>query len=202
MRSFRLTRLTLLAGAVTGLAAMAVAGGKPAEVAELDKPITPFKLRDVTKDLKEHEKEDAALVDVAQYKGKKNVVLFWMSEQCGTTWKYEKRVGEMLKANAKNDVVFFALRSSLNDTPESIRKYAESKHFDMPVLDDPHSKVAKYFKARTTPSFAVSSSPALRSAGLSAPVAAGPRPGAGLPGWSLSRSPGEPPAASRRRPTP
>ena len=55
--------------------------------------------------------------------------------QCGTTWKYEKRVGEMLKANAKNDVVFFALRSSLNDTPESIRKYAESKHFDMPVLD-------------------------------------------------------------------
>src|SRR5213593_2330699 len=137
-----------------GMAAFA-AYARPEAAAELDKPITPFKLKDVTKDLKDGEKEDAALVDLAQYKGKKAVVLFFMSERCGTTWKYEKRVGNMLKDYAKKPVVFLGVRSSLNDTPETIRKYAESKHFDMPVLDDPKSEMAYYFKARNTPAFVV-----------------------------------------------
>ena len=144
-----------MAGAVL-IGGSAIALSAPgAETAELDKPVSDFKLKDVTRDLKASEKEEVALVNIAQYKDKKAVVLFFMSEKCGTTWKYEKRVGKLLKDNAKKDVVVLGVRSSLNDTSESIRKFAESKNFAMPVLDDPKSEMARYYKARQTPTFVV-----------------------------------------------
>src|SRR5262245_34177346 len=80
------------------------ASPEPAELATIDKPVSDWKLKDVTHDRKEGEKDDAAMVDIASYKGKKNVVLFFMSEKCGTTWRYEKRVGAMLKQAPKQDV--------------------------------------------------------------------------------------------------
>lgn len=160
MKFRSLFRSELALSVATGMAVLALTGGVGAnptahEPAVLDKPVTEFKLKDVTRDLKDGEKEDAALVSLAGYKGKKAVVLFFMSERCGTTWKYEKRIGKMLKDIEKKDVVFLGVRSSMNDTPESIRKYADQRNFDMPVLDDPKSELAKYFKARVTPTFVV-----------------------------------------------
>ncbi len=125
------------------------------ELAAVDKAIIDWKLQDVTHDRKEGEKESAAMVDLATYRGRKNVVLFFMSEKCGTTWKYEKRVGAMLKQAPKQDVVWLGVKSSALDTPESIRKYAEFRHFDMPVLDDARNRMANYFKTRVTPTFIV-----------------------------------------------
>src|SRR6266496_3494432 len=102
MNSRRISRfLAAVLGLSLGWAAYATAYPSPEMAAEMDKPITPFKLKDVTKDLKDGEKPDAALVNLAEYKGKKAVVLFFMSERCGTTWKYEKRVGTMLKDYSK-----------------------------------------------------------------------------------------------------
>src|SRR5690349_11595955 len=63
----------------------------------LDKPVTDFKLKDLTHEKKEGEKEDAAFIALSQFKDKKSVVLFFLSEQCGTTWKYEKRVGKLMQ---------------------------------------------------------------------------------------------------------
>lgn len=127
---------------------------KPARAA-LDKPVKEFTLRDVMHDLKPDEKEADADISLARFKGKKNVVLFFMSEKCSVTWRYEKRVGQMLKDYAKKDVVFLGVRSSANDTPESIRKFAEAKNFAMPVLDDVANRMADYYKVQVTPTFVV-----------------------------------------------
>lgn len=122
------------------------------KLAEIDKPVQDFKLKDVAKDLKPTEKEEAALVALSQFKDKKSVVLFFMSEKCGTTWRYEKRVGELMKQYGK-DVAFLGVRCSANDTAESIRKFAEAKNFDMPVLNDENGEMTKFFKVRNTPTF-------------------------------------------------
>ena len=131
--------------------------GLPAmpDKATIDKPIKDFKLKDVMHDSKKKESEDAANIALSQFKGKKNVVLFFMSERCGTTWKYEKRVGDMLKKYAKKDVEIMGVRCSANDTSESIRKFAESKNFIMPVLNDEKGKLSSFFKITNTPTFAV-----------------------------------------------
>ena len=123
--------------------------------ATIDKPIKDFKLKDVMYEPKKTAKEDLSNVAISQYKGKKNVVLFFMSEQCSVTWRYEKRIGEMLKKYKKGDVAFLGVRCSANDTAESIKKFAESKNFEMPVLNDEQGKLSSFFKITNTPTFAV-----------------------------------------------
>ena len=44
---------------------------------------------------------------------------------------------------------------SANDTPESLRKFAESKNFVMPVLNDDKGAVTSYYKVTNTPTFTV-----------------------------------------------
>src|ERR1043166_2176170 len=107
--------------AVAGLGAvacaMALAEEKPNKF-EIGKPVaTEFKLRDVTHDLKAGEKPDAAMIALSSYKEKKPVVLFFMSERCGTTWKYEKRLGKLMSKYGK-DVAFLGVRCSANDSAE------------------------------------------------------------------------------------
>ena len=126
---------------------------KKPEKAAIDKSVTDFKLKDVMQDLKPGEKEEAAYVSLSQFKDKKAVVLFFMSEKCGTTWRYEKRVGKLLQDYVKKDLVYLGVRSSAADTCEDIRKFAEAKNFAMPVLDDVNNKMADYYQVKCTPTF-------------------------------------------------
>ena len=149
----------VFAAAGIGVIACAVAlaqGAKDADKLskyEIDKPVAAeFKLRDVTHDLKATEKPDAAMVALSSFKDKKPVVLFFMSERCGTTWKYEKRLGQLMKKNSK-DVAFMGVRCSANDSAESIRKFCETRNFEMPVLNDEKGDLSKFFKVTNTPTF-------------------------------------------------
>ena len=132
----------------------AEADTKPMQ-AEIGKPVKDFKLKDLTKELKDGEKEEKALVTLSKFKDKKPVVLFFLSEKCSVTWRYEKRVGELVGKYGGKDVQFFGVRCSANDTEESIVKFAESKNFGMPVLNDAKGEVARFFKVRSTPTFVV-----------------------------------------------
>lgn len=155
--------VALSLSALTGLAVCAQQTTKPdAAVAEaipakatLDKPVQDFKLADVMHDKKEGEKADDAMIALSKFKDKKSVVLFFMSEQCQVTWRYEKRVGKLMSEYGKKDVAFLGVRCSANDTPVSIRKFAESKNFEMPVLNDEKGKMTSFFKVTNTPSFAL-----------------------------------------------
>ena len=124
----------------------------PPSKATIDKPVSDFKLKDVMHDTKDGEKPEASQIALAQFKEKKPVVMFFMSERCGTTWKYEKRLGKLMKDHAK-DIAFLGIRCSANDTPQSIRKFAETRNFAMPVLNDEKGEVTSYYKVTNTPTF-------------------------------------------------
>jgi hypothetical protein len=83
-------------------------------------------------------------------------VLSFISYNCGTSWKYERRMGKMMEEYGKKGVVFLNVNSNANDTPEGIKKYVEARHLDsVPLLKDTGNKVADYFKTRVTPTFYV-----------------------------------------------
>lgn len=147
--------LALAAGIGTGVIAQDQKESSVLERASIDKPVKTFALKDVSKELKEGEKEDAAIVDTAKLKEKKNVILFFMSEKCAVTWRYEKRVGQLLKDTAKKDVAYYAVRCSAADTCDSIKKFAETRNFDMPILNDEKGEMTKFYGVRNTPSFVV-----------------------------------------------
>ena len=125
------------------------------EKATIDKPVKNFVLKDVAKELKEGEKEEAAIVNTAKLKDKKAAVMFFMSEKCSVTWRYEKRVGQLLKDFAKKDVAFFGVRCSAADTPEGLKKFAETRNFAMPILNDEKGEMTKFYGFRNTPAFIV-----------------------------------------------
>ena len=135
-------------------AGVAMASDVP-ETATMDKPTADFKLKNLAKEVKTGEPEDAAKVALSSFKDKKNVVLFFMSEKCRATWMYEKRVGKLMKDNEKKDVAFVAVRCSAKDTPEGILKFAEARNFDMPLLNDEKGEMTKFFGIRNTPTFVV-----------------------------------------------
>jgi len=144
----------LLAGALGLIAAGAFALDAP-EKAELDKPAADFKLKDLAYEAKPKDKEDAALVALSGFKDKRNVVLFFMSEKCRATWKYEARVGKLMKEMEKKDVAFAAVRCSAKDTPEGLVKFADARNFDMPILNDEKGEMTKFFGIRNTPTFVI-----------------------------------------------
>jgi peroxiredoxin len=135
-------------------AGVAMASDVP-EKATMDKPVADFKLKNLAKEVKSGEPEDANKLALSTFKDKKNVVLFFMSEKCRATWMYEKRVGKLMKDNEKKDVAFVAVRCSANDTPEGILKFAEARNFDMPLLNDEKGEMTKFFGVRNTPTFVV-----------------------------------------------
>lgn len=135
----------------TVTAAGVVAQGPPRsrreyKPANLDKPVPNLKFRDVISD------KD---ITIAQYKGKKPVVAVFMSYNCGTTWRYEKRLGEFQKKYGKN-VVLLGVHSNVNETDDGIKKYAETRNFGAPILDDKKKNdLAGWVDARNTPTVLV-----------------------------------------------
>ena len=133
--------------AVTAVAV--VAQGPPRRAynpAKIDQPVPSIKLRDIISN-----KEIA----LDQHKGKKPVVVVFISETCGTTWRYEKRLGDFQKKYGK-DVVLLGVHSNANSTDDAIMKYAEARNFGAPVLDDKKkNELAAWVDARNTPTVLV-----------------------------------------------
>jgi peroxiredoxin len=121
---------------------------KKPERAKVDAPVRDFKLRDVMKD-------EESFVTLSGFKDKKVVVLYFVSDKCPVTWEYERRTGKLIEDFRKQDVVFLGVRSSAADTDEQIRKYCESKNFEIPVLADEKNAVADYYGVRVTPIYCV-----------------------------------------------
>lgn len=120
--------------------------------AVMDKPVMDFRLTDLTHEKKDGEKPDAGQIALSDFKDKRPVVLFFMSEQCSVTWRYEKRFGQLQQKFGK-DVKVVGVRCSANDTPKSICKFAESKNFVVPIMNDENGRMTAYFNVHNTPSF-------------------------------------------------
>lgn len=114
--------------------------------AKLDQPVPNIKLSDVI---------SGKEISLGQYKGKKPVVAMFISDTCGTTWRYEKRVGEFQKKYGKK-VVLLGVHSNANGTDDAIKKYAEARNFAAPVLNDrTKNELAAWVDARNTPTVLV-----------------------------------------------
>jgi peroxiredoxin len=125
--------------------------------AEMDKPVRNFKAKDIMKDLKEGEPASAAIAPLILDANKdeaKPTVIFFVSESCPVTWRYEKRVGALRQKYGKN-VRFVGVSSSYVENPDVVRKWAEQRHFEIPILRDADSKIAVFFGVRQTPTMLV-----------------------------------------------
>jgi len=131
-----------------GLAALIAVGADAQETGKIGGDAKYLKLKDAMK-------PDGAEIDLAQHKGKEPVVLVWISEKCDITWRYEGRTGELMKEFGPKGVKFYAVWSSAADSAEGIRKYAESKNYVMPVLDDAKGELARYYGVKVTPTYVV-----------------------------------------------
>lgn len=129
------------------LACAAVVAQAP-EKARIDQPVADFRLRDLMQD-------GEVTHALSQYKGKKAVVLSFVSYNCSVSWRYEGRMGKLLQDYGKKDVQFLAVRSNARDTIEGMRKYAEARNLDMPVLYDDKNKLSDYYDVRVTPTFVI-----------------------------------------------
>ena len=121
--------------------------GKPSDTL-LDKPVQDFKLRDLMKDAE-------SWISLSDYRDKKAVVLIFTSYTCDACADYENRMLKLVKDFAGQEVVFFGVRSSADDTAAGMRKYAESKGFTIPFLEDTKNVLAAYLDVLVTPTFYV-----------------------------------------------
>jgi peroxiredoxin len=137
----------LSALALSAAACVAVSAQAP-ERARIDRPVKDFQFRDLMVD-------DEKQYSLSQFKGKKAVLLTFVSYNCDVTWRYEKRLGKVLQDYGKKNVAFLGVRSSARDTPDAMRRYMEAKNLTMPVLYDAKNAMADYFGVQVTPTFAL-----------------------------------------------
>lgn len=116
--------------------------------AGLDQPVKDFKLRDLMQD-----KE--TWISLSDYKDKKVVVLIFTSYTCDACLDYENRMLKLVKDFEGRDVAFLAVRSSAEDNAADMRKYAQSKGFKIPFLEDTNNVLAAYLDVLVTPTFYV-----------------------------------------------
>lgn len=114
----------------------------------VDKPVKDFKLRDLMKDAE-------TWISLSDYKDKKAVVLIFTSYTCDACADYESRILKLIRDFAGQDVVFLGVRSSADDDAAGMRKYAESKGFKIPFLEDTKNVLAASLDVLVTPTFYV-----------------------------------------------
>lgn len=142
-------------GAAAGriAAAAVVVAPTASSKAEIDKPVRDFALVNVAAD------KPGQVVKLSDYKGKKNVVLVWMSYQCPVTRQYEERLGKLVQKYGapSSDVQFVAVHANSPEKNDRIRRYAQDKNFTGPVLDDKAQVpgMTEYFGARATPTVVI-----------------------------------------------
>ena len=157
--------ITIAACVFFGVVCAAVAGiapsigqaqtqtGANAATAQMDKPVRDFALPNVAA------AAPGKTVRLSDFKGKKNVVLVWMSYTCPVTRQYEERLGKLLQAygSPNSDTAFVAVHANTPETNERIRRYAQDKNFTGPVLDDKAKVpgITEYFGARATPTVVI-----------------------------------------------
>ena len=117
------------------------------EKAVIGKPFKEFALRDLTSDKGE-------MVKLSSFKGKKYVVGIFMANRCGTTWTYERKIGDFVKDYTPKDVTVFAVHANYMESDDEIKGQMEQRNLPLPILDDKATQsLAKYVGATCTPTF-------------------------------------------------
>jgi peroxiredoxin len=109
--------------------------------AELDKPAPHFTLKGV----------DGKEYDLAGMKGKKAIVVMFISTRCPYSNAYNERMVQLFGDYNKKDVVFLGINANHTEATEEIREHAVKNEFAFPVLKDEGNVVADAYGAQFTP---------------------------------------------------
>jgi peroxiredoxin/gas vesicle protein len=96
---------------------------------------------------------DGKTFKLAEHKGK-IVVLEWFSSKCPfSKYHYETKstMADLAKKYKDKDVVWLAVNSTSNSSPETNVAFAKRHKLPYPIIDDRSGVVGRTFKARTTP---------------------------------------------------
>jgi len=126
----------LLIAAVGLLPFAAIAGS-----AEIDKPAPLFKLKGI----------DGKEYDLESLKGKKAVVLMFISTRCPYSNAYNERVAKLFDDYNKKEVVVIGINANHTESMDDARRHAEENKFAFPVLKDEGNVVADAYGAQFTP---------------------------------------------------
>ena len=110
------------------------------KAAKLGQAVPDFELKDTA----------GALHKLSDYKGKVVMIHFW-SATCPFVIRYDDRLKEIASAYTDRGVQVLGIDSNTNETPKQIKRVANGRKVNYPVLIDPASKVADQFGAITTP---------------------------------------------------
>lgn len=128
-------------------AAQAAAPIAVPDKAEIGKPFKDFTLTNIASEKKEK-------ISLASFKDKKIVLGIFMANLCGTTWRYEAKIGQLIKDYTKKDVAVLAVHSNYTETDGDIMGQIESRNLPIPVLNDKEKQeLGRYVGARVTPTF-------------------------------------------------
>jgi peroxiredoxin len=119
------------------------------ETAQIGKPFKNFTLRNIADD-------KGKTISLSSFKGKKVVVGIVVQQNCGTTWRYEKKMGQLLSTYKGKDVEIIAVHPSFNEGDAEIKGMLEQRNLPFPILDDkPKTELVKYLEAKCSPTFFV-----------------------------------------------
>ncbi|MGH7595853.1 MAG: thioredoxin family protein [bacterium] len=109
--------------------------------AEIDKPAPLFKLKGI--DGKEYELESL--------KGKKAVVVMFISTRCPYSNAYNERMAKLFDDYNKKEVAIIGINANSTESLDDARTHTEQNKFAFPVLKDEGNAVADAYGAQFTP---------------------------------------------------
>ena len=89
------------------------------------------------------------------FQGKKTVILYFVSGQCGMCRMINPRVLRWLQSEAGADAALLGVRCNAFDKPAEMRRWAEDNHLSFPILNDERGMTSAYFQVSRTPTFAI-----------------------------------------------
>jgi peroxiredoxin len=142
----------LLGAVITGCSGSTPSGSRSADTSGSASGSTiEFSL----KDIQALDPSKAPAIRSSALKGRKHVVLFFMAAACSVSWRYDRRLNDLMNAYRTKDVEFLGVMSGGNDTPQGIRAFAKQRHYQLPILDDTRQMLAERLKVTVTPTFAL-----------------------------------------------
>jgi peroxiredoxin len=132
-------------GAALTLGALSLMALAKAPGAQINKPFADFKVRDI--------RSGKTISMKTAYKGKVVVGIF-MQNNCGTTWRYEQKIGKLVADYKAKGVQVVAVHSSPFETDAEIKGQMDSRNLPIPILDDkPTQAIMNYVGAECSPTF-------------------------------------------------
>lgn len=110
------------------------------KVVKLGKAVPEFELKDTT----------GIVYKLSDQKGGVVMIHFW-SATCPFVLRYDEQLKSIAEEYQKQGVVVLGIDSNSNEKLEEIKKVADARKVNYPILLDPGNKVADQFGAITTP---------------------------------------------------